>query len=65
MNCRQKLPPHFIKNLAYRQAFARLAAALAKNTRSWLSDVEKIDHLRLAVFGCLPGDGPGEIIIPK
>ncbi len=54
-----------VRNAAYLQAFARLDAALAENTRSRLNDIEKIDRLRRAVFGELPGDGPGEIIIPK
>jgi hypothetical protein len=39
---------------AARQAFARLDKMLAKST---LSDVEKIDRLRRAVFGELPEDG--------
>jgi hypothetical protein len=43
-----------VRNAAYLQAFARLDAALAKNARSRSNDIEKIDRLRLAVFGCLP-----------
>ncbi len=41
---------------AARQAFARLDTILAKNT---LSDVEKIDRARRALFGSLPEDAPG------
>jgi hypothetical protein len=43
-----------VRNAAYVQAFARMDAALAENTRSRSNDIEKIDRLRLAVFGCLP-----------
>jgi hypothetical protein len=46
---------------AYRSAFERLDTALAKNSRSWSDDTGKIDRLRLAVFGCLPGT----VVIPK
>lgn len=42
---------------AYRSALERLDAALATNSRSRSNDAEKIDRLRLAVFGCLPGQG--------
>ena len=56
-------PP--VRNLVYDQAFARLDAALAKNTRSRVNDIEKIDRLRRAVFGELPEDGSGEINIPE
>ena len=45
-----------ITNAASRPAFARLDAILAKST---LSDVEKIDRARRALFGWLPEDGPG------
>jgi hypothetical protein len=41
-----------VRNAACLQAFARLDAALAKNARS--NDVEKIQLLRLKVFGCVP-----------
>ncbi len=43
-----------IRHPAYRSAFERLDAALANNSRSRSNDIEKIDRLRLAVFGCLP-----------
>jgi hypothetical protein len=43
-----------VRNAVYGQAFERLDQALAKNTRSRSHDIEKIDRLRLAVFGCLP-----------
>jgi hypothetical protein len=49
-----KTPRRIVRNAAYLQAFARLDAALAKNARSRVNDIEKIDRLRLAVFGCLP-----------
>jgi hypothetical protein len=55
MTTRQKLPPPRPKNLAYRQAFEQLDAALAENSRS--DDSWKIDLLRLKVFGCLPETG--------
>jgi hypothetical protein len=42
------------RKTVYGQAFARLDAALAKNTRSRSNDIEKIQLLRLKVFGCLP-----------
>ena len=42
-----------VPTAAARQAFARLDKILAKNI---LSDVEKIDRLRRAVFGWLPED---------
>jgi len=41
---------------AVRPAFARLDTILAKNT---LSDAEKIDRARRALFGSLPEDAPG------
>jgi hypothetical protein len=47
-----------ITNAASRPAFARLDAILAKST---LSDVEKIDRARRALFGWLPEDGPGSV----
>jgi hypothetical protein len=43
-----------VRNAAYRQAFERLDAVLAKNTRG--NDDEKIDRLRRALFGELPED---------
>ena len=43
-----------VRHATYGQAFARLDAVLAENTRSRSNDIEKIDRLRLAVFGCLP-----------
>lgn len=43
-----------VPNATARQAFARLDKILAKST---LSDIEKIDRLRRAVFGVLPEDG--------
>lgn len=45
-------PP--VRHPAYRSAFEKLDAALAENARSRADDIEKIDRLRLAVFGCLP-----------
>jgi len=50
-----------LRNDAYVHAFASLDTALAENTRSRADDLGKIDRLRLAVFGCLPGSGE----IPK
>jgi hypothetical protein len=41
------------RNAAYGQAFEWLDAALAKNSRS--NNIEKIQRLRMAVFGCAPG----------
>ena len=49
-----KITRQTVRHDAYSQAFARLDAALAKNARSRVNDIEKIDRLRLAVFGCLP-----------
>jgi hypothetical protein len=49
MNHRQKPPQLRSKNPAYRQAFEKLDAVLAQNTSS--NDIEKIDLLRLKVFG--------------
>jgi DNA-directed RNA polymerase subunit F len=54
MTRKGKITRKAVGNTAYLQAFARLDAALAKNARSRMSDIEKIDRLRLAVFGCLP-----------
>jgi len=48
-------------NTVYDRALARLDAALAKNARSRVTDIEKIDRLRRAVFGELPEDGPGDV----
>ena len=42
------------RKAGYDEAFARLDAALAKNTRSRVNDIGKIDRLRRAVFGELP-----------
>ena len=53
MNRRQKSLQHRFKDPPYRQAFERLEKALAENTRS--NDIEKIDRLRLTLFGCAPG----------
>ena len=50
-----------VRNAVYDEAFAHLDAALAINTRSRVSDIEKIDRLRRAVFGELPEDGPGDV----
>jgi hypothetical protein len=44
-----------LRNNAYVNAFASLDAALAENTRARSNDLEKIDRLRLAVFGCVAG----------
>ena len=49
------------RNVAYLQAFARMDAALANNARSRVTDIEKIDRLRRAVFGELPEDGPSDV----
>ncbi len=49
-----KTTRRIVRYAAYLPAFARLDAALAKNTRSRSNYIEKIDRLRLAVFGCLP-----------
>ncbi len=54
MNRRQKPIPPRIKNPAYRPAFARLDAALAKSLRSQAEDIGDIHRRRLAIFGCLP-----------
>jgi len=53
MNGRKKLPTTQTKTPAYRQAFARLDAALGENKRSRSNELEKINRLRLAVFGSL------------
>jgi hypothetical protein len=53
MNRRQKPPLHRLKNPAYRQAFERLDAALEENTPC--NNIEKIQMLRLKLFGCVPG----------
>ena len=45
-----------VRNSPCRKAFARLDKILVKST---LSDVEKIDRARRALFGWLPEDGPG------
>lgn len=42
-----------VRHAAYGQAFARLEAALAKNSRS--NDNERTQWLRLKLFGCAPG----------
>jgi hypothetical protein len=56
MNRRQKTPPLRTQNPAYRPAFERLDEALSKNTRPSNEDIiERIDLLRLKVFGCAPG----------
>jgi hypothetical protein len=55
-----KIARQTVRNAAYGQAFARLDAALAENTRSRSNDIEKINRLRRAVFGELPEDGPGD-----
>ena len=51
-----KITRPVLRQPAYRPAFERLDAALAENTRSRSNDAEKIDRLRRAVFGCLPGE---------
>jgi hypothetical protein len=53
MNRRHQPPPRRLQNPAYRPAFERLDAALAKNFRS--DDIEKIQRARLALFGSAPG----------
>ena len=53
-----------VRNGVHDQAFARLDAALAANSRSRSNDIDKINRLRRAVFGELPEDVPGEIKIP-
>lgn len=50
----EKITRPAVRKFIYRQAFDRLDAALAENTRSRSDDIRKIDRLRLAVFGCLP-----------
>jgi len=59
LNHFQKKPHLNVRNPTYRQVFARLDAALAKNTHS--NDIEKIDRLRRALFGELPEDGPSGV----
>ena len=49
-----KITRPMVRNAAYRCAFERLDAALAENTQSRSNDVERIDRMRLAVFGCAP-----------
>jgi len=44
-----KITRSIIRNPAYRQAFENLDIALSKNTPS--NDIEKINRLRIAVFG--------------
>jgi hypothetical protein len=61
MTLNGKIARPTVRNAAYDQAFARLDAALVKNTRSRSNDIEKIDRLRRAVFGELPEDGPGDV----
>jgi hypothetical protein len=61
MNHRQKPPPLRPKNPAYRRAFERLDEALSKNARSKEYEIEKIDLLRLKLFGC----APGTVILPE
>jgi hypothetical protein len=56
MSLHQKSMPLVRRATAYVPAFAKLNAALAKNRRSKLSDVERINRLRRAVFGVLPED---------
>jgi hypothetical protein len=51
---RNGAPPVVRHAASYVQAFNWLDQALAENTRSRSNDLEKIDRLRLAVFGCLP-----------
>jgi hypothetical protein len=60
MNHRQKSPPRRPPSPAYRQAFERLDAALAKNSR--LGEDEKIQMARIALFGeeAVGGIRPGE-----
>jgi hypothetical protein len=63
MNRRQK-PPQQIKNPAYRQAFARLDAALEENTPS--DNREKIRLLHLAMFGDMDElQESGTLVIPE
>jgi hypothetical protein len=61
MNRFQKKLNLNVRNPTYRQVFARLDAFLAKKARNALSDVEKIDRLRRAVFGELPEDNPSGV----
>ena len=52
MNHHSKPPPCEKPNPAFRRAFARLGAAVAKaTTPSELSEVEKINLLRFRLFG--------------
>lgn len=54
MKPQPKKPPCPKPNPAYAKAFARLGEAVSKATTPYdLSDVEKINLIRLQLFGCL------------
>ena len=64
MNRRQKLPPHPVKNQAYRQVFERLDAALEENTK--LDNTEMIRRMRLAYFADVDAlQQSGKVVLPK
>jgi hypothetical protein len=64
MNRHQKPLRLVVRPHAYRQALQRLDEALAKS--SVLSDTERIDLLRLRLFGVLAGsDEPGPVAPPE
>lgn len=50
-----------VHHVAYGPALARLEAALAKNTRSDISEGEKTQLWLLKIFG----RAPGTVVIPK
>ena len=62
---RHKKHPHLIvRNPAYRQAFQRLEDSLARTSED--SNFEKIDLLRLALFGVVAEpQQSGTVKIPK
>jgi hypothetical protein len=68
MNCRQKPPPHIVRNPAYRDAFQRLDKALDdwSEQHSAFSNAEKIDLVRLRLFGVVAGSEESATVnLPK
>jgi hypothetical protein len=68
MNCRQKPPPHIVRNPAYRDAFQRLDKALDdwSQQHSAFSNAEKINMLRRAMFGDVDAlEKSGTVNLPK
>jgi hypothetical protein len=54
MACNEKTARHAVRNAAHLRAFARLDAALVKNTHSVIAEYEKTQLWLLKIFGRAP-----------